>query len=181
MNRVSACFTSATGTRNGRLASLLVRRLSVALALTGALTSPLALGGCRKADAPASTDSASCDVTDDGVVLNVTGRGDGIYGVRANHVEDVPLARFERATRISEGVEATSGKRWIQIRLGEEDGRALVDFTANPADKLIAVVAGGEVSSVHKIRQPITSREMQISCCNPRACDRWNALLAAPK
>lgn len=146
----------------------------------------LALGGCKKADpspsGASSSSGASCGLGEDGGALDVAGRRDGVYGVRADRVDDAPLVHFEQTVKLGAGVDAASGKRWIRMRLAADDARSVRDFTAAPApDKKIAVVAGGELASVHKIRQAITSEEVQLSCCNPRACDRWEAALARPK
>jgi hypothetical protein len=124
---------------------------------------------------------ASCALGD-GRVLDASHRDDGFYGVRGEHVEEAPLARFDHMTKLSEGVDVDSGKRWIRFRLTEEDARAVHEFTADLRDRSVAVVVGGEVACHHKLRDPVLGSDVQVSCCNPRACDRWNALLptAAP-
>jgi preprotein translocase subunit SecD len=133
-----------------------------------------ALLGCHRA---APTSSSSCAPTDDGSVLDVSGCVDGLYGVVDDRAGATPIARFDRMVRTGSGVDAQSGKRWIGVRLADDEARALREFTAAPQGRGMAVVVGGEVASKHKIRQRIQSDAVQVSCCDPRACERWEAVL----
>ncbi|MEO7112067.1 MAG: hypothetical protein ABI183_16610 [Polyangiaceae bacterium] len=110
-------------------------------------------------------------------MLDAAGRTDGFYGVHGEQVDQQPLAHFEQMKLVSEGVDQESGKRWLQIRMTDAEASNVEKFTATPADRSLAVIVGGEVACRHKIRQAVTSSELQLSCCNPKACDRWRALL----
>jgi preprotein translocase subunit SecD len=134
----------------------------------------LALVGCHR-----DTAGDTCSIDDAGA-LDIAGRADGFYGVVGQQVQPAPLARFERVQRTAAGVEASSGKRWIGLRLGPEDAQALRQFTADPEGKSIAVIAGGEVASRHKVRVPLQTADVQVSCCNPRACERLQFLVPGP-
>ena len=143
----------------------------------------LALGACRRSGEATPSSGESCTIeTGDGGVLDVTGRADGVYGIEDDHLGATPLVRFENISKTGEGVDAKSGRRWLAMHLADADARTLRDFTAGvtgaPPLKRIAVVAGGELASVHKVRTTITSSDLQLSCCNPKACDRWNAILS---
>jgi preprotein translocase subunit SecD len=160
MPTVAGVFAGHMQRRIVRLAALLLLLLS-----------------CQRGEAP--TSSSTCALNDDGGVLDVSGRIDGLYGVVDDRVGATPMARFERMTRTGSGVDAQSGKRWIGLHLADPEARAVEDFTASPPGRGIAVVVGGQVACRHKIRQTITTADMQVSCCDPRACDRWEALLAS--
>jgi hypothetical protein len=120
--------------------------------------------------------TSSCALSD-GRVLDASGRADGFYGVVGERVGESPLARFEHMTKLSEGVDARSGKRWIRFRLADEEALAAREFTASPQGKSVAVVIAGEVACQHKLRTQVQGPEVQVSCCNPLACDQWNELL----
>ena len=137
----------------------------------------LVLLGCHRAEPSAST----CALTADGGMLDVSGRADGLYGIVDDAVAATPIAHFERMVRTGAGVDPQCGKRWVGVRLAEEEARALKDFTATPEGRGMAVVVSGQVASRHKIRQSIESAELQVSCCDPKACDRWEALLASDR
>lgn len=131
------------------------------------------LASCDTAPAP----SAACTLPD-GRVLDVAGRLDGIYGVEADVVGAAPLAHFDRSVRLEDGVDAESGKRWVKLRLAEGEADAFRAFTTQSSGRSIAVVVDGEVACQHKVRAAITSDEIQVSCCNPRACEKWQALVS---
>jgi preprotein translocase subunit SecD len=136
----------------------------------------LLLLDCHRGEQASTT---TCALGDDGGTLDVSGRADGLYGIVDDRAGAAPIARVDQMVRTGSGVEAQSGKRWIGVHLADEQARALVEFTANPQGRGIAVVVGGQVACRHKVRQAITSGDVQVSCCDPRACDRWEALLAA--
>lgn len=143
--------------------------MKLGLALT------LVLCACHR-DAPPGD---ACTIDDAGA-LDIAGRSDGFYGVVGQQVQPTPIARFDHVQRTSSGVEASSGKRWIGLRLAPEDALSLQRFSADPAGKSIAILAGGEVASRHKIRVPLQTADVQVSCCNPRACDRLQTLVPGP-
>lgn len=134
--------------------------------------------GCKKLE----SSGAACGFAEDGGVLDVSQRADGLYALRDDRVDPTPLVTFDRMTRTGEGLEPYSGKRWIGIRLGDPDAQRVRDFTSEKEPKKkMAVVAGGTVASIHKVKEPVTSPAMKISCCEPRACERWSAILDRPK
>jgi hypothetical protein len=121
---------------------------------------------------------ASCSLGDDGPPLDVSGRADGLYGVEGRSVGQGPLAVFERMRLQDTGSDPRSGKRWVHVHLSTEDAAALERFTSGPPPRGIAVVVDGRLASVHKVRSVLGSPELQVSCCDARACDRWQARLA---
>jgi hypothetical protein len=165
LTREWECLRSPTGSQHVQGRILRVAALLVVLL------------GCHRAGPTAST----CALTADGGVLDVSGRPDGLYGVVEDRVAAMPMGHFERMVRTGSGVDAQSGKRWIGVRLADDEARALKDFTVTPEGRGMAVVVSGQVACRHKIRQRIESADLQVSCCDPKACDRWEALLASDR
>jgi hypothetical protein len=122
--------------------------------------------------------AATCSVSPS-VALSVAGRADGIYGVIEETVGERPLIRFEELALRSSGIDAASKKHWLRLHVGDAAAGALAEFTAVRDARSIVVVVGAEVAAHHKIRQSITGNDFQVSCCNPRACERWTKRLGA--
>jgi hypothetical protein len=144
-----------------------VRTLLVKLALLLSLAEPAA---CSRPS------PASCSI-DSGPALEVTGRGDGIYGVVDGRVDRAPLATFDKIALNGTGVDNASGKRWVGLHLADAEARAVGAFTSGPKPRGIAVVVDGVLASTHKVREAISSSDVQVSCCDPRACDHWLKIL----
>ena len=139
--------------------------------LTLTLAGVFALVACHN-----TSTSATC-TADNGPTLDVTGRSDGIYGVVDDHVDNEPLVPASLMRLTETGVDSQSSKQWLRVAVPEETARPMLDFTQSPTGKSIAVVLNGELASRHKIRQPLTSGSIQVNCCDPKACERWKALL----
>ena len=117
-----------------------------------------------------------CARTEDGHVLDVRGRVDGLYGIQDDVVAAKPLATLSDIARTGAGID--DGKRWIGMKLSDPKTADFLTFTSAPAGRSVALVVDGHVASQHKVRVPITSGYLHVSCCNPSACDTWEGELA---
>ncbi len=124
--------------------------------------------GCLKAPPP---EPAACSLGD-GPALDVSGRADGIYGVENGSVAAQPLVPLAQVQLTDTGVDAASGKRWLHLTLSDEGSKRVAEFTSHPEGRSVAVVAAGAVASHHKIREALLSPQVQVSCCDPSACER---------
>ncbi len=66
----------------------------------------------------------------------------------------------------------TEAKKKLLLSLTKEASEKLKSFTTNHVMNRVALVVDGEVLTMHKIREPITSGQLQISRCNDNACER---------
>lgn len=146
-----------------------MRILTAALALALALGVTLAACGSKE-------EPAACTI-DDGPPLDASGRADGIYGVLDGKLAPAPIAPFEAMSLTGTGADAESGKRWVGVHLRDAEAKALRDFMSGPKPRGIAVVVAGKVASAHKVREALTGSDAQVSCCDPKACDRWLEIL----
>jgi hypothetical protein len=129
--------------------------------------------GCH----PSADSPATCGLNDDGGALDVSGRVDGLYGIVDGRVDRAPLAHFDRMARTGSGVGLKDGKKWVGLHMEGDEARAFQEFTASPPGRGVVGVVGGAVVFRHKIRVALTSGDVQVSCCNPQYCDRWETLV----
>jgi len=66
----------------------------------------------------------------------------------------------------------TSTKKKLLLSLTKEASERLKTFTANHVMDRVALVVDGEVLTIHKIRESITSGLLQITRCNDNACEQ---------
>jgi preprotein translocase subunit SecD len=64
-----------------------------------------------------------------------------------------------------------SGKPKLEISLGEDQVQPLEKFTREHVMKSVAIVIGGKVVTMHKIRVPIVGGKMQITRCTDHGCE----------
>ena len=144
-----------------------------ARAIAIVLVAVISLAGCRTASVAPPT----CDLPEK-LARDVRGRADGIYGVVGEEIAAAPLVHFDRLSITEEGIDATSGKRWLRLHVDEPDATKLREFSSPSDGHSIAVVIKNDVAAHHKLRTSIESGAIQLSCCNPLACDAWRAAIA---
>jgi hypothetical protein len=66
----------------------------------------------------------------------------------------------------------TERKKKLLLSLTRDASEKLKTFTADHVMRMVALVVGGDVLTMHKIRVPITSGELQITRCNDNACEK---------
>ncbi len=66
----------------------------------------------------------------------------------------------------------TEKKKKLLLSLTKEASEKLKAFTANHVMSRVAIVVDGEALTMHKIKEPITSGQLQITRCTDNACER---------
>lgn len=64
-----------------------------------------------------------------------------------------------------------TGKPKLEISLAEDQIQPLEKFTRENVMKSVAIVIGGKVVTMHKIRVPIVGGKMQITRCTDHGCE----------
>ena len=64
-----------------------------------------------------------------------------------------------------------SGKPKLEISLAEDQIQPLEKFTRENVMKSVAIVVGGKIVTMHKIRVPIVGGKMQITRCTDHGCE----------
>lgn len=82
--------------------------------------------------------------------------------------EYVPLELEKEPT----SEQQTDAKKKLLLSLTKEASEKLKSFTTNHVMKRVVLVVDGEALTMHKIRVPITSGQLQITRCNDNACER---------
>jgi hypothetical protein len=79
---------------------------------------------------------------------------------------EVPLVLAESPKAVREGDDTVA----LHLRLRRDHARALERFTRDHHGGKAAIVVGGELATVHKIRQVITGGAVQITSCTEGGC-----------
>lgn len=82
--------------------------------------------------------------------------------------EFVPL-ELEKAPTTEQ---QTENKKKLLLSLTQEASEQLKTFTAKHVRQRVALVVDGEALTMHKIREALTSGQLQITRCNDNACER---------
>lgn len=73
-----------------------------------------------------------------------------------------------------------AGKPKLEISLAEDQIRPLEKFTTENLMKSVAIVIGGKVVTMHKIKVPINGGKMQITRCTDHGCEALYTKLHKP-
>ena len=82
-----------------------------------------------------------------------------------------PFVPFELAAGPTEGKEDGTGKPRLQLQLAESQKSALADFTRANLGHSVAIVIGGEIVTIHKVKSVITEGKLQIVRCTKNGCE----------
>lgn len=80
----------------------------------------------------------------------------------------VPLELAEEP----EAIPQTESKKMLMLRLSEDGSEKLKSFSAKHVMEQVVMVVDGEALTMHKVREPITSGQLQITRCTDNACEK---------
>ncbi len=81
----------------------------------------------------------------------------------------VPMLLKEPPSKVQDRTERT--QFWLGVSLTPDASESLESFTRDNLGQRVAIVAGGEVITMHKIREVIRGGKVQISRCGDRGCE----------
>jgi preprotein translocase subunit SecD len=108
------------------------------------------------------------------------GQGEPPAHVVVRETPDVVLDLARAPEAVTEAGEVVR----ILLKLRPDAATALERLTSDPQCRQVAIVLGGEVVTMHKVREPIRGGDVQITSCAPGAAgylrDQLRAAHAAP-
>lgn len=93
---------------------------------------------------------------------------DGFLRIIIDTTQYVPL-ELEKAPTTEQ---QTEQKKKLLLSLTKEASEKLKSFTAAHVMSRVVIVVDGEALTMHKIKEPITSGQLQITRCTDNACER---------
>lgn len=88
--------------------------------------------------------------------------------IRIDTSEYVPLELEKLPTTEQQ----TETKKKLLFSLTAEASKKLQAFTVNHIMDKVALIVDGKAVSIHKIREPVTGGQLQITTCSDNACER---------
>ena len=76
-----------------------------------------------------------------------------------------------------EAQQQTNEKKLLLLKLTDKASEKLKTFSTKNLMKYVAIIVNGDVLTVHKIKEPLTSGLMQITRCNDNACEQLYKVL----
>lgn len=84
-------------------------------------------------------------------------------------LQTAPFIPFSLAKTPTKDKDA-QGKPKLLLQLSEEQAKPLEEFTRQYTGQKVAIVVGGEIVTIHKVREPITGGRIQITRCTDNGC-----------
>lgn len=81
----------------------------------------------------------------------------------------VPLQLAEPPSKVADRTERT--KFWLGVSLTADAAKSFEKFTEENLGQRVAIVVGGEVITMHGIKEVIRGGKVQISRCGDNACE----------
>jgi hypothetical protein len=99
--------------------------------------------------------------------LDAKDNGEEIVVVRVE--PNVPLLLAEAPSKMADRTEET--KFWLGVSLNPEAAKSFETFTEENLGQRVAIVVGGEVITMHGIKEVIRGGKVQISRCGDKGCE----------
>lgn len=103
----------------------------------------------------------------------IENKDDEIIRILIDTSEYVPLELEKAPTTEPQ----TEQKKKLMLSLTPAASEILKTFSAKHVMKKVIIVVDGEALTMHKVREPITSGQLQITRCSDNACEKLFIML----